>query len=94
VTDQSMAAYCPDLKPSLIQLLAMMRKGSQARRQAGQAHNTVINEARTKEMGHRGKEEEEKEGRTERRNDVLREGGRREEKKVESRGSVRHEERN
>lgn len=47
-----MAAYCWDLEPSLIQLLAMMKKGSQAGRRAGQAHNTVINGARAKEMGH------------------------------------------
>lgn len=47
-----MAAYCRDLAPSLIQLLAMMKKGSQAGRRAGQAHNTVINGARAKEMGH------------------------------------------
>lgn len=30
----------------------MMRKGSQAGRKAGRAHNTVINGARAKEMGH------------------------------------------
>ena len=41
----------------------MMRKGSQAVRQAGQAHNTVINRARAKEMGHTdGPEEGEREG--------------------------------
>ena len=51
-----MAAYCWDLEPSLIQLPVMMRKGSQAVRQAGRAHNTVINGARDKEMGHTDRE--------------------------------------
>lgn len=67
---QSMGAHCWDLEPSLIQLPAMMRKGSQAVRRAGQAHNTVINGARAKEMGHTDREQwntEEKEGREERR---------------------------
>lgn len=50
----------------------MMRKGSQAERQAGRAHNTVINGARAKEMGHtdrtqgRTKEKEGMDGRKER----------------------------
>lgn len=57
MTDQSMAAYCWDLEPSLIQLPAMMRKGSQAVRQGGQAHNTVINGARAEEMGHTAEKE-------------------------------------
>lgn len=51
-----MAAYCQDLEPPLIQLPAMMRTGSQAGRQPGQAHSTVINGARAKEMGHTGGE--------------------------------------
>lgn len=64
MTDQSMAAYCWDLEPSLIQLPAMMRKGSQAGRQAGRAHSTaVINGARAKEMGHTDRvEEDQREG--------------------------------
>lgn len=52
-----MAAYCRDLEPSLIQLLAIVKKGSQAGRRAGQAHNTVINGARAKEMGHRDRKQ-------------------------------------
>lgn len=62
---QSMVAYSQDLEPSLIQLPVMMRKGSQAVRQAGQAHNSVINGARAKEMGHIDREQssiKEKEG--------------------------------
>lgn len=61
MTDQSMLAYCQDLEPSLIQLPAMMRKGSQAGRQAGQAHDTVINGARAKEMGHIDREQRRRE---------------------------------
>lgn len=57
MTDRSMGAYCWDLEPSLIQLSAMMRKGSQAGRQAGQALSIVINGARAKEMGHTGREQ-------------------------------------
>jgi len=46
----------------------MMRKGSQAGRQPGQAHNTVINGARAKEMGHTDRERRRrKEGRREKR---------------------------
>lgn len=70
MTDQSMAAYCRDLEPSLIQLPAMMRKGSQAGKQASQAHNTVINGARAKEMGHTVREQrmtKEKDGKREKR---------------------------
>lgn len=67
MTDQSMLAYCQDLEPPLIQLPAMMRRNSQTGRQAGQTHNTVINRARAKEMGHTQteREEEEKRGRRE-----------------------------
>lgn len=57
---QSMVAYSQHLELSLIQLPAMMRKGSHAVRQAGQAHNSVINGARAKEMGHIDREEEDK----------------------------------
>lgn len=69
---QSMADYSPHLESSLIQLPAMIRKGSQAVRHEGQAHNAVINGARAKEMGHtdreqRGmKEEEAKQAREQR----------------------------
>lgn len=64
--DQSMVAYCQDLETSLIQLPAMMRKGSQAGRQAGQADNTVINGARAKEMGHTDREGGKRRGKKER----------------------------
>ena len=57
MTNKSMVAYCQDLEPSLIQLPAMMRKGGQPGRQAGQAHKTVINGARAKEMGHTNREQ-------------------------------------
>lgn len=56
-----MAAYCRDLEPSLIQLPTMMKKGSQAGRRAGQAHNSVINGARAKEMGHPDKKQKRRE---------------------------------
>lgn len=74
---QSMVAYSQDLEPSLIQLPAMMRKGSQAGTQAGQAHKTVINGARAKEMGHtnrehrRTKENEEKQGRKQKKRIIM-----------------------
>lgn len=70
MADQSMVAYCRYLELSLIQLPSMMRKGSQAGRQTGRAHNTVINGARAKEMGH-----------TDRAEGAEREGGKRGEKR-------------
>lgn len=57
---QSMVAYSHHLESSLIQLPAMMRKGSQAMGPAGQAHNTVINGAGAKEIGHIDRAEEDK----------------------------------
>lgn len=55
-----MSAYFRDLEPFLIQLPAMMRKGSQAGKQAGQTLNIITNGASTKEMGHRKAKEERK----------------------------------